>query len=77
MCTPTVSAFSINTEVEYIGGMEHNQEWPPQRTFYCYRGSMRFVHFLEPTLGQKRRGYELGEIVVRRSSQLVSRKQKI
>ncbi|CDM38538.1 Acyl transferase/acyl hydrolase/lysophospholipase [Penicillium roqueforti FM164] len=30
-------------------------EWPPRRSYYCYRGSKRLVHFLEPTLGQKKR----------------------
>ncbi|KAJ5340343.1 hypothetical protein N7541_009467 [Penicillium brevicompactum] len=30
-------------------------DWPPRRSCYCYRGSKRLVHFLEPTVGQKRR----------------------
>ncbi|CAG8923635.1 unnamed protein product, partial [Penicillium nalgiovense] len=39
-----------------FGRADHqNQEWPLQRSCYCYRGSKRLVHFLEPALGQKRR----------------------
>ncbi|CAG8905043.1 unnamed protein product [Penicillium nalgiovense] len=39
-----------------FGRADHrDQEWPPQRSCYCYRGSKRLVHFLEPALGQKRR----------------------
>ncbi|CAG8892845.1 unnamed protein product [Penicillium nalgiovense] len=52
-----------------FGRADHrDQEWPPQRSCYCYRGSKRLVHFLEPALGQKGGGYELGETVVWRSS---------
>ncbi|OQE25054.1 hypothetical protein PENNAL_c1014G08521, partial [Penicillium nalgiovense] len=39
-----------------FGRADHqDQEWPPQRSCYFYRGSKRLVHFLEPALGQKRR----------------------
>ena len=39
-----------------FGRADHqNLEWPRRRSCYCYRGSKRLVHFLEPTLGQKRR----------------------
>ena len=30
-------------------------EWPPRRSYYCYHRSKQLVHFLEPTLGQKKR----------------------
>ncbi|CAG8891594.1 unnamed protein product [Penicillium salamii] len=39
-----------------FGRADHQtQEWPPQRSCYCCRGSKRLVCFLEPALGQKRR----------------------
>ncbi|KAJ5348566.1 uncharacterized protein N7506_001819 [Penicillium brevicompactum] len=39
-----------------FGRADHQSlDWPPRRTCYCYRGSKRLVHFLEPAVGQKRR----------------------
>ncbi|CAG8138277.1 unnamed protein product, partial [Penicillium salamii] len=39
-----------------FGRADHQTlDWPPRRSCYCYRGSKRLVHFLEPTVGQKRR----------------------
>ncbi|CAG8906180.1 unnamed protein product [Penicillium salamii] len=39
-----------------FGRADHQTlDWPPRRSCYCYRGSKRLVHFLEPSVGQKRR----------------------
>ncbi|CAG8017029.1 unnamed protein product [Penicillium salamii] len=39
-----------------FGRADHqNLDWPPRRSCYCYRGSKRLVHFLEPAFKQKRR----------------------
>ncbi|CAG7935874.1 unnamed protein product [Penicillium salamii] len=39
-----------------FGRADHQDlNWPPRRSCYCYRGSKRLVHFLEPPAGQKRR----------------------
>ncbi|KAJ5771523.1 uncharacterized protein N7511_003574 [Penicillium nucicola] len=39
-----------------FGRTDHQTlEWPRRRSCYCHRGSKRLVHFLEPTLTQKRR----------------------
>ncbi|KAF3002269.1 hypothetical protein E8E15_000535 [Penicillium rubens] len=40
----------------HFGRSDHQSlDWPPRRSCYCYRGSKRLVHFLEPAVGQKRR----------------------
>ncbi|CAG7999508.1 unnamed protein product [Penicillium nalgiovense] len=48
----------LNEQKAYaqFGRADHqNLDWPPRRSCYCYHGSRRLVHFLEPALGQKKR----------------------